>query len=120
MRKFSLTRRQMLVVAHDLFATAAAVVVSFYVRFEAAGWESRLDGLMPILPGFVLWAGCVYFLSGLYFPIRSLGALGAVAAGILPLTLGTDAIRQVLLGPDAHRRQGLACRRRLQRRGRRA
>ena len=54
MRKFSLTRRQMLVVAHDLFATAAAVVVSFYVRFEAAGWESRLDGLMPILPGFVL------------------------------------------------------------------
>jgi ABC-2 type transport system permease protein len=44
----------------------------------------------------------VYFLSGLYFPIRSLGGLGAVAAGILPLTLGTDAIRQVLLGPDAH------------------
>jgi ABC-2 type transport system permease protein len=44
----------------------------------------------------------VYFLSGLYFPIRSLGGLGAVAAGILPLTLGTDAIRQVLLGADAH------------------
>ena len=44
----------------------------------------------------------VYFLSGLYFPIRSLGALGAVAAGVLPLTLGTDAIRQVLLGPAAH------------------
>ena len=44
----------------------------------------------------------VYFLSGLYFPIRSLGALGSVAAGVLPLTLGTDAIRQVLLGPGAH------------------
>ena len=44
----------------------------------------------------------VYFLSGLYFPIRSLGALGGAAAGILPLTLGTDAIRQVLLGPGAH------------------
>jgi ABC-2 type transport system permease protein len=44
----------------------------------------------------------VYFLSGLYFPIRSLGAFGAVAAGILPLTLGTDALRQVLLGPGAH------------------
>ena len=44
----------------------------------------------------------VYFLSGLYFPIRSLGGLGSVAAGILPLTLGTDAIRQVLLGPAAH------------------
>ena len=44
----------------------------------------------------------VYFLSGLYFPVRTLGALGAVAAGILPLTLGTDALRQVLLGPAAH------------------
>jgi ABC-2 type transport system permease protein len=44
----------------------------------------------------------VYFLSGLYFPIRTLGALGAVAAGVLPLTLGTDALRQVLLGPTAH------------------
>ena len=44
----------------------------------------------------------VYFLSGLYFPVRTLGALGAAAAGILPLTLGTDALRQVLLGPAAH------------------
>jgi len=46
----------------------------------------------------------VYFLSGLYFPVRSLGALGSVSAGILPLTLGTDALRQVLLGSAA---QGL-------------
>ncbi len=46
----------------------------------------------------------VYFLSGLYFPIRSLGALGMAAAGVLPLTLGTDALRQVLMGPAA---QGL-------------
>jgi len=44
----------------------------------------------------------VYFLSGLYFPVRSLGVLGAVSAGVLPLTLGTDALRQVLLGPAAH------------------
>jgi ABC-2 type transport system permease protein len=34
--------------------------------------------------------------------VRTLGAVGAVAAGILPLTLGTDALRQVLLGADAH------------------
>ena len=43
----------------------------------------------------------VYFLSGLYFPIRSLGAVGIAAAGVLPLTLGTDALRQVLLGKAA-------------------
>lgn len=44
----------------------------------------------------------MYFLSGLYFPVRSLGVLGMIAAGFLPLTLGTDAIRQVLLGPAAN------------------
>jgi len=43
----------------------------------------------------------VYFASGLYFPIRTLGAVAAVAASFLPLTLGVDALRQVLLGADA-------------------
>jgi ABC-2 type transport system permease protein len=43
----------------------------------------------------------VYFVSGLYFPIRTLGALGAVAAGVVPLGFGLDAIRQVLLGVEA-------------------
>ncbi len=61
-----------------------------------------------LLYGREAWHTCtaltepVYFLSGLYFPIRTLGALGAVAAGLLPLTLGVDALRQVLLGPAAH------------------
>src|SRR6185295_1225738 len=43
----------------------------------------------------------VYFLSGMYFPLRTLGALGSVMAGILPLALGIDAMRQVLLGAGA-------------------
>jgi ABC-2 type transport system permease protein len=44
----------------------------------------------------------VQFLSGLYFPVRSLGAVAMLAVGVLPLGLGVDAIRQVLLGPAAH------------------
>ncbi len=61
-----------------------------------------------LLYGREAWHTCnalqepVYFLSGLYFPIRSIGPLGYVAAGVLPLTLGVDALRQVLLGPEAH------------------
>jgi ABC-2 type transport system permease protein len=43
----------------------------------------------------------VYFLSGLYFPLRALGALGAAAAGLVPLGLGVDALRQVLMGAQA-------------------
>ena len=39
----------------------------------------------------------VYFLSGQYFPLRTLGTLGGVAAGIIPLALGIDAMRQVLI-----------------------
>ena len=46
----------------------------------------------------------VYFLSGLYFPLRTLGALAGVAAGLIPLALGIDAMRQTLIGAAA---QGL-------------
>jgi ABC-2 type transport system permease protein len=44
----------------------------------------------------------VFFLSGLYFPLRALGALGSLAAGLVPLGLGVDALRQVLMGAGAH------------------
>ena len=44
----------------------------------------------------------MYFLSGLYFPLRALGALGSLAAGLVPLALGVDALRQVLMGESAH------------------
>ena len=44
----------------------------------------------------------VYFASGLYFPLRTLGGIGAALATVLPLGLGVDAMRQVLLGPAAH------------------
>jgi ABC-2 type transport system permease protein len=43
----------------------------------------------------------VYFLSGLYFPLRTLGALAGVAAGLIPLALGIDAMRQCLVGDAA-------------------
>ena len=61
-----------------------------------------------LLYGREAWHTCnaliepVYFLSGLYFPIRTLGAAGAAIAGLIPLTLGVDALRQVLLGAGAH------------------
>lgn len=63
-----------------------------------------------LLYGREAWHTCnalqepVFLVSGLYFPIRSLGAFASIAAGILPLTLGVDALRQVLLGSAA---QGL-------------
>ncbi len=58
--------RRALIVAHDLLMTAAAVVASCYVRFEAVGVEERLDTLFTFLPAFVVYAGVVYFLFHLY------------------------------------------------------
>ena len=43
----------------------------------------------------------VQFLSGLYFPLRSIGLLGFIAGCLIPLGLGVDAVRQVMLGPAA-------------------
>jgi len=44
----------------------------------------------------------VYFISGFYFPIRSFGFAIAWMASILPLTLGLDAMRQLVFasGPS--------------------
>jgi ABC-2 type transport system permease protein len=37
----------------------------------------------------------VYFVSGLNFPVASLGMLGALAISTLPLAVGLDAMRQL-------------------------
>lgn len=44
----------------------------------------------------------VYFLSGFYFPIKSFGFAIALTASLLPLTLGLDAMRQLVFanGPS--------------------
>ncbi len=38
----------------------------------------------------------VYLLSGFYFPVRALGFIAALGASVIPITLGLDAMRQLL------------------------
>lgn len=45
----------------------------------------------------------VYLANGLYFPLRALGPWVWVAISTLPLAIGLDAMRQILLGPTAAR-----------------
>jgi O-antigen biosynthesis protein WbqV len=59
------TPRMGLILAHDLIATAVAVVASFYIRFEGAGLAVRWPVLVIMLPVFVLYAGGVYTFFGL-------------------------------------------------------
>ncbi|MFZ2486765.1 MAG: ABC transporter permease [Anaerolineae bacterium] len=42
----------------------------------------------------------IYLASGLYFPVRALGALAASLASVIPLTLGLDAMRQLMFSGD--------------------
>ena len=43
----------------------------------------------------------VFLLSGAYFPVSALGLGAAIAGTLIPMTLGMDALRQVLLSGDA-------------------
>ena len=51
-----LTWRNYLIAAYDALATAAAVIASFYLRFEGSGFLDRLPLLLRILPYFVLFS----------------------------------------------------------------
>ena len=102
MRKFSLTPRQLLIVAHDLLATAAAIVASFFIRFEGAGLETRLDKLISIMPGFVVYAGFIYFLFGLHavkWRFTSLPDLRNIVRASTVLAISLLVLDYVLVSP---------------------
>src|SRR5580704_4424303 len=60
------TPRMYLILAHDLLATAIAVLASFYIRFEEQGLADRWHLLAIVLPVFVIYAGLVFSLFGLF------------------------------------------------------
>ena len=95
---------------HNQFADAIdplILLVVFVLTMTALYGLGMTISSLFLLWGRQAWHVCnafqepVYFVSGLYFPIRTLGAVGAVAAGIVPLGFGLDAIRQVVLGAEA-------------------
>ena len=61
-----LTPRQILIVLHDLVATAAAIVLTFYIRFEGQPLSERLPDLKMFLPGFLIYAAAVFFFFNLH------------------------------------------------------
>jgi ABC-2 type transport system permease protein len=90
----------------------------FGVPFEPTSWVAlvgtfvllmlALYGLGMVFASAFLWWGRqalhvvsllqepVYLLSGLNFPVKTLGSGVATAAALLPLTTGVDALRQIL------------------------
>jgi O-antigen biosynthesis protein WbqV len=103
MRFPKFTPRMGLILAHDLLATAVAVVASFYIRFEGAGLAERWPVLVIMLPVFVLYAGGVYTFFGLLkskWRFTSLPDLMNIVRAATVLALTLLAIDYVLVAPN--------------------
>jgi FlaA1/EpsC-like NDP-sugar epimerase len=62
MRSLNLNSRNLLIAAHDVMATATALLATFYLRFEGgAGFYDRLPLLLRILPYFLLFSVVVCY-----------------------------------------------------------
>src|SRR6266550_4129747 len=99
------TPRMWLILAHDLLATAAAVVASFFIRFEEAGLIERWRFLAILLPAFVVYSGFVYIFSGLYkakWRFTSLPDLFNIVRAATVLALTLLVLDYVLLAPNVY------------------
>jgi O-antigen biosynthesis protein WbqV len=95
--------RLALVIVHDLTATAAAIVASFYIRFEAIGITDRLPTLLRFLPGFIIYAGVIYSLFHLYeskWRFASLPDLANIVRASSVLAVSILALDYILVAPN--------------------
>ena len=101
----ALTLRRFLILVHDLFATAAAVIASFFIRFEAVGVAERSLQLTILLPPFLLLAGAVYSFFGLYkskWRFTSLPDLYNIVRAASVLAVALLMLDYVLLAPNVY------------------
>ena len=103
-RLFSLTRRQVLIVLHDIVATAAAIVATFGVRFDEAQFAQRLPAL-KFLPLFLIYAAAVYFVFNLHrnkWRFTSLPDLTNIVRAATVLALSLLVLDYILLAPNVY------------------
>ena len=104
-RRPTFTPRMWLILAHDLLATAAAVVASFLIRFEDARFTERWQLLLILLPAFMCYAGFVYGFLGLYkskWRFTSVPDLYNIVRAATVLALTLLALDYVLVAPNIY------------------
>jgi FlaA1/EpsC-like NDP-sugar epimerase len=102
-RLTNFTPRMGLILAHDLIATAVAIVASFYIRFEGAGLAVRWPVLIVMLPAFMAYAGVVYAMFGLFkskWRFTSLPDFMNIARAATVLAVTLLVIDYVLVAPN--------------------
>ena len=99
------TPRMWLILAHDLLATAAAVLAAFFIRFEDSFLAERWRLLLIMLPPFVVYAGFVYGYFGLYktkWRFISLPDMFGIVRAVTVLAVTLLAVDYVLLAPNVY------------------
>ena len=101
-----LNLRNFLIALHDLLATAAALFVAFYLRFEGGdGFFARLPLLLQILPYFLAFSVVVFFLLNLTTTkwrfISLPDALNIIRAATV-LTIALLVLDYIFLAPNVH------------------
>jgi FlaA1/EpsC-like NDP-sugar epimerase len=89
--------------AHDLVATAAAILASFYIRFDVDGLMERLDALLVVLPGYLVYAGIVYWMFQLYrgkWRFASLPDLSNIFRAVTVLAMSLLVLDYILVAPN--------------------
>ncbi len=102
MRGFFSNPRRLLIVTHDLVMTAAAMLAAFYFRFEDIGLTQRFHWLLIVLPGFLVYAGMVYWIFKLYaakWRFASLPDLWNIFRAVTVLALSLLVLDYVLVAP---------------------
>jgi FlaA1/EpsC-like NDP-sugar epimerase len=100
-----LTSRQILIVLHDLLATVAAIVLTFFMRFEDQQLHEKLVGLEILLPIFLIYAAGVYFTFGLHrnkWRFTSVPDLYNIFRASTVLAVSLLALDYVLLSPNVY------------------
>jgi FlaA1/EpsC-like NDP-sugar epimerase len=99
-----LTPRQILIVLHDLAATAAAIVLTFFIRFEGHPLDERLPGL-KFLPALLAYAAAVYFIFNLHrnkWRFTSVPDLYNIFRAATVLAVSLLALDYVLVAPNVY------------------
>jgi FlaA1/EpsC-like NDP-sugar epimerase len=100
-----LTSRQWLIVAHDLLVTAAAIVATFYIRFEDQQLDAHLSAVPLWLGPFLIYAGVVYLLVGMHaskWRFTSLPELSKIVRASTVLAISLLVLDYILLSPNVY------------------
>ncbi len=104
MRLQNLTLRNVLIATHDALATAFALFVSFYLRFDGDAFFDRLPLMLRILPWFVAFSVVVCYTFNLTTTkwrfISLPDALNILRVAAV-LTLGLVVLDYVIVAPDS-------------------